>query len=76
MEIIDKGAAAEAWEAAVAAATPAQDSGGTDGPEASGVLIEAVEAFLRLGDPIEARKTADQITLESVRERALALCIR
>jgi hypothetical protein len=74
MEIVERDAAAEAWEAAVLAAAPAQDAGGTDGPEASGVLLEAVEAFLRLSLEKEAREVAAQIKHLPLRERASALC--
>jgi hypothetical protein len=74
METVDREAAVEAWETAVRTATPAQDAGGTDGPEASGVLFEAVEAFLRLARESEAHRVAAQIKLPSLRERASALC--
>ena len=55
-------------------ALPAQSVGGTDGPEASGVLFDAVEAFLRLGRGLEARRVAAQIALPSLHERAARLC--
>jgi len=74
MEAIDKNAAVEFWESAVAVAAPAQNRGGTDGPEASGVLLEAVEALCRLARGAEARKVAAQIELPCLRERAIELC--
>jgi hypothetical protein len=74
MEIADKDEAAKTWEEAVKIAMPAQDANGTDGPEASGVLLQAVEAFLRLGLEPKARAVAATIKLPSLRERAAALC--
>jgi hypothetical protein len=74
MEAIDKEAAVELWESAVAVAAPAQEAGGTDGPEASGVLLEAVEGLLRLGRGVGAREVASQIKLPWLRERAIELC--
>lgn len=74
MERVDLEAAVELWESAIAIAAPAQEAGGTGGPEASGVLFEAVEALWRLARPTDARRAADQIKLESLRERANALC--
>ena len=71
MERADVEAAVELWESAIAIAAPAQEAGGSDGPEASGVLFEVVEALWRLGRPTDARRAADQISLDSLRERRM-----
>ena len=51
-------------------ATKAQHGGGTDGPDAAGALLGAVEAFCTRGR-LEATKTvADAIIFGSLREKA------
>lgn len=62
--------AAETWNSAVQLATQAQHRGGTDGPEAAGVLLGAVEACCRGGRLCEARAIADTIVFPSIREKA------
>jgi len=63
--------AANFWHKAVELAQSAQSKGGTDGPEAAGVLLEAVEAFCSHGDRASAEKIARSINIEDLRHRAL-----
>jgi hypothetical protein len=74
LEGVDKKAAIRTWKEAVQIAIPAQAAAGTDGPEASGVIFEAVEALIRLGETENARKTANLISMVPLRERALTAC--
>jgi hypothetical protein len=46
-------------------------SGGTDGPEAAGILLDAAEAFRRNGDREQAERVAKSIIIEGLRNRAL-----
>jgi len=60
----------EIWDSAVQLATKAQHDGGTDGPEAAGVLVSAVEAFCARGRIDAAKVVADTIIFSSLRDRA------
>jgi len=61
----------ETWDTAVQLAMKAQHSGGTDGPEAAGVLLSAVEGFCKRGRIDAAKSVANAIVFEAPRERAL-----
>ncbi len=63
--------ALETWNLAVELAKKAQHRGGTDGPEAAGVLVKAVDAFCKAGEFDLARSTAEGLVFPEVRERAL-----
>lgn len=62
--------AGETWKSAVRLATQAQHRGGTDGPEAAGVLLAAVEACCRNQRLDDAREIANAIVFPSLREKA------
>lgn len=59
------------WQMAVGLAQEGQVRGGTDGPEAAGVLLDAAEAFRRNGDREQAERIAKSIIIEELRHRAL-----
>ncbi len=65
------GEADETWDAAVQLAMKAQHSGGTEAPEAAGVLLSAVEGFCKRGRMDAAKSVANAIVFEDLRERAL-----
>jgi hypothetical protein len=65
------GEADETWDSAVQLAMKAQHNGGTDGPEAAGVLLSAVEGFCKRGRMDAAKSVANAIVFEALRERAL-----
>ncbi len=62
---------ASLWQMAVGLAKEGQVRGGTDGPEAAGVLLDAAEAFRRNGDREQAERIAKSILIEELRHRAL-----
>lgn len=74
LEALDQKTAIATWKAAVQIASDAQSSPGTDGPEASSVLLDSVKAFARLGQKDEAKATAALIKVASIRETAFSLC--
>jgi len=63
-------AADQVWQSAIQLATKAQRASGTDGPEAAGVLVNAVQALSKLGKIEMAKSVADSITFPELRERA------
>jgi len=63
--------ALDTWDLAVELAKKAQHRGGTDGPEAAGVLVRAVEAFCKAGKTGAAKSTAEEIVFPQLREKAL-----
>jgi hypothetical protein len=61
------------WNLAVDLAKSAQHRKGTDGPEAAGVLLKAVETFCKAGKIDTARFIAEAIIFDDLRERALRI---
>lgn len=62
--------AVAAFSRAIEAAAPAQDAGGTAGPEASGVILSAVRGLKGLGEVELARTKIGLIRLPSLRLEA------
>jgi hypothetical protein len=58
------------WQSAIQLATKAQRAPGTDGPEAAGVLVKAVQALSKLGKIEMAESVANSIAFPELRERA------
>ena len=65
------GTSASLWQIAVGLAKEGQVRAGTDGPEATGVLLDAAEAFRKNGDREQAERIAKSILIEELRHRAL-----
>ena len=63
-------AAYQVWERAIEIALKAQHGAGTDGPEAAGVLLRAVEALVELGKTETATSVANSIAFQDLREQA------
>jgi len=59
------------WNLAIDLAKRGQHREGTDGPEAAGVLLKAVEALSRAGKKDDARAVADEIVFEPLRKKAI-----
>jgi hypothetical protein len=66
----------EIWDSAVDLAKKAQHGGGTDGPEAAGVLLSAVGAFCKSRRMDAAKSVANGIVFDSLRERAFQIIER
>jgi hypothetical protein len=60
----------ETWDSAIQLAMEAQHGGGTDGPEAAGVLLRAVERLCTVGRRDAAKSVAEAIIPGPIRDKA------
>jgi hypothetical protein len=63
--------ALKSWELAIHEAKQGQVAGGTDGPEAAGVLLVAVRALASAGNRLRARSVAETISFPAIRDEAM-----